>query len=243
MRPGVNDRVQLWYADPLWYSSPDRASACLALLDDAELERLRQFRFERDRMTYLVAHALLRRALSVHVSVDPRRWRFRAAARGKPFVNEPTGHRDLSFSISHAPGCVAVAVTARCPVGVDVEHVGQADALEEILDRYLSPSEIVALLGASAESRRDRLLAHWTLKEAYVKGLGTGLGVHLPALTFHLDESPRIRLTCGPGVTCSPEGWWFLRASPTTEHALALAVQRGAGAEVEVHIREARDLP
>ncbi len=236
----MNGRVEVWHADPRCFASSERASACLALLDEAERGRLGRFRVEADRVAWLVAHALLRAALSRHAPVDPRRWTFRASARGKPFVEGPVAHRNLSFSLSHAAGRVAVAVTGGGPVGVDVEHVGRSGALEEIQGRYLSPFEVAALRSAGPGEREHRLLAYWTLKEAYVKARGTGLDDHLQGLSFHLDE-PCIRLSCSGELDDDPGSWAFVRASAGPEHALALAFRgRSAGA---VEVQEALALP
>lgn len=239
----VRDRVQVWHADPGWFGSPDRTAACLDLLDDVERERLSRFRFEPDRAAYLVAHALLRAALSLHAPVEPRRWRFRSSGRGKPYVHEPLVDLHLAFSLSHAPGRVAVAVTATGPVGVDVERADRAGALEEIRNRYLSPFEAETLRSASPGVRRERLLAYWTLKEAYAKARGTGLDEHLLDVSFHLDEGPAIRASWDGGDIQDREGWSFLRASPSPDHAMALAIQRRAGVELEVCVHEARELP
>lgn len=237
----MSDRVQVWHADPGWFGSPDRAAGCLELLDDAERERFSRFRFGHDRAAYLVAHALLRSALSLHAPVEPRRWKFRSSERGKPSVHEPLVDRHLSFSLSHARGRVAVAVTATGPVGVDVEHVDRSGALEEIQDRYLSPLEAGALRSAGPGERAHRLLAYWTLKEAYGKARGIGLDTRLQGLSFHLDEGPCIRLTCSQDIDEDPGGWAFVRMSVGSKHALALAFQERSGSAVSLH--EARELP
>jgi 4'-phosphopantetheinyl transferase len=237
----VIGRVEVWHADPRSFATFERADACLALLDEAERVRLGRFRLEADRTAWLVAHALLRAALSRHAPVDPRRWRFRTTAEGKPFVEDPAAHRDLSFSLAHTAGRVAIAVIAEGPVGVDVEHIGRSGALEEIQDRYLSPLEADALRTAGPGGREERLLAYWTLKEAYVKARGTGLDAHLQGLSFHLDEGPSIWLTCNEDLDEDPGGWTFIRASAGPEHVLALAIQERNAGGVELH--EALELP
>ena len=239
----MRDQVHVWHSDPGWFVSPARKAACLDLLDDAERQRLRRFRFEPDRATYLVAHALLRAALSLQASIGPRLWRFGSSARGKPFVSEPTVDPNLSFSVSHARGRVAVAVTTAGPVGIDVERTDRAEELEGIRDHYLSAFELETLRFASPVSRQERLVAYWTLKEAYGKARGTGLDEHLPGVSFDLDEGHAIRVSSVERDTGNLEDWWFLRASPSPDHAMALVVRRRAGIDLDVCIHEARDLP
>lgn len=239
----MTGRLEVWHADPRSFASPERAGACLALLDDAERARLDRFRHEADRSAWLVAHALLRAALSRHAPVDPRRWTFRTSERGKPFVEGPATHRGLYFSLSHAAGRVAVAVTTGGPVGVDVEHVDRSGVLDEIRDRYLSPLEASALRSAGPGERDQRLLAYWTLKEAYVKARGTGLDASLQGLSFHLDEGPGIRLSCSGEPDEDPENWTFVRTSAGPEHALALAFQKRSTGAVRIHEALALPLP
>ena len=136
-----------------------------------------------------------------------------------------------------------MAVTAAGPVGIDVERKDRAEALEEVRDRYLSAFELETLRLASPGSRQERLLAYWTLKEAYGKARGTGLDEHLPGVSFHLEEGHAIRVSSVEGDTGYTEDWWFLRASPSTDHAMALAVRRRAGVDLDVRFHEARELP
>jgi phosphopantetheinyl transferase len=96
---------------------------------------------------------------------------------GKPDFDGP-----LHFSLSHGK-TLAVAALADGPVGVDVELLRPCHP--RLADRVLSAAERRQL--DEAPDRDLTLLQFWTLKEAYVKLLGTGLR-RLPSdLSFHLD--------------------------------------------------------
>ena len=233
----------VWHADPDLASVPGARRACLDLLDASERDRLRRFRFEADGTAYLAAHALLRSVLSHLAPVDPRLWRFRTGEHGKPFVDEPTSHRHLAFSLSHTAGRVAVAVATRAAVGIDVEHAGRASSLLKHLDRFLSPTEARTIRALPPEARRDRFLAHWTLKESYLKACGLGLSVPLQDLSFHIDEGPGVRVSFEPTVRDDPASWQFLCVAATSEHPMAVAVRRAGGMEVPVRVHEAREIP
>lgn len=234
--------MHLWHADPGAFETPEARQACIGLLDDEETTRLGRLRLDVDRTAYLVAHALLRSALSVHTAVDPRDWRFVTGTHGKPSVHSPVAHRDVSFNLSHTRRRVAVAVTVGRDVGVDVEDVSRAGALDELADRILSPVEIRALGALSRERRQERLLAFWTLKEAYVKARGTGLSLSLPSVVFHLDDEP-VRATFDPTDLDDPAEWAFFRFTLGPGHPAALAIRHRGGGAPPVLVREARTLP
>jgi 4'-phosphopantetheinyl transferase len=235
--------IHVWHADPELAAAPDAWRACLDLLDPPERERMGRFRFEADATAYLAAHALLRSALSLLAPVAPRRWRFRAGAHGKPFVDEPVAHRGLSFSLSHTPGRVAVAVASRGPVGIDVEHASVARSLLEHPERFLSPSEVGALRALPLADRPERFLACWTLKESFLKASGLGLSVPVQALSFHLDPGARIRVSFERAIGDDPDAWQFLRFAATSDHPAAVAARRAPGTELSVRVLEAARLP
>lgn len=88
-------------------------------------------------------------------------------AAGKPWF---PGRPELHFNLSHSGG-LALCGAGRCPLGVDVERVRPRRAG---LERHvLSLAELAWYeeLGGGWES----LYTLWTLKEAKVKCLGTGL--------------------------------------------------------------------
>ena len=89
------------------------------------------------------------------------------AKGGKPFIEDCPVH----FSISHADGVIAVAVSNDHPVGVDTQEVR---ALREgFMTRYFSEGEQAQI--RTATDRDEALIRLWTAKEAVGKYQGTGL--------------------------------------------------------------------
>jgi phosphopantetheine--protein transferase-like protein len=115
---------------------------------------------------------------------------------GKPDFEGP-----YHFSLSHGK-TLAVAALADRPVGVDVEFLRPCHP--RLADRVLCATERKAL--DEAHDRDETLLRFWTLKEAYVKLLGTGLQRVPNDLCFRLEKSRAVleghpEITAGSMVT------------------------------------------
>ncbi len=106
-------------------------------------------------------------------------------AFGKPLVE---GHPGVGVSASHCPGAAVVAV-ADHRVGVDVEPVRPWD--RHAASRMLHPDELADVRGADDPDRE--FFRYWTLKESYVKALGTGLAY--PVRRLRAQPGPAGRAT------------------------------------------------
>lgn len=131
-----------------------------------------------DARRFLIGRALLVRTVAELLGVaEPR---VRVAARcpdcglehGRTTVD--VGGRPVYASLSHTTGASAVAVSAEVPVGVDVERL-DAERFAGIETVALSPAELSRWRRAPAPDRLRDLAEHWTMKEAVLKALGTGL--------------------------------------------------------------------
>ena len=91
------------------------------------------------------------------------------AASGAPMIR---GRDSLHCSLSHSKG-YAVGVVATYRVGVDLEQVRVHD--ERIMDVIASKSEWGIL--PSEFSRHERITLLWTIKEAILKAVESGLSI------------------------------------------------------------------
>jgi 4'-phosphopantetheinyl transferase len=187
----------------------------LAVLDDGEMARAGSFVRASDRLAFVAAHALKRLALAQALpGRSATALRFGTDTFGKPFLAEPAA---LQFNLSHTAGLVALAVSARSPMGIDVEMGGSSVLCRDAMQSVLNASEQAAL--ARAADWDDAFLALWTAKEAVVKAEGKGLSLPLSRIEVHQDRA------------LGPSGYWTLwRSRPTPRHVLALAWDGNDGA-------------
>ncbi len=164
----------------------------------------------------LEAHALLREAVRLTWGWEelPRLGR---EERGKPWFPERPGY---CFNLSHS-GPYALCALGHAPVGADVEQVRPRRPF--LPQRALSPEELrwFQVLGG----RWEDFYTLWTMKEAKVKCLGSGLDrspgeISVPLLAPG-DTGTLEGLTftsyAGPGwraALCSPGGTALLEAFP-----------------------------
>ncbi|MET7288435.1 4'-phosphopantetheinyl transferase superfamily protein [Streptomyces sp. NPDC005573] len=154
------------------------------LLDAEEQARARAFRHTRDRDAYVVAHAALRSVLGVLLGVPADALplvREPCAGCGGPHGRPALRTAGVHFSLSHSGDLVMVAL-APAPVGVDVEGLATERAVLGA-QSALHVAEARELALVPAHERSAAFTRTWVRKEAYLKGLGTGL-VRDPALDY-----------------------------------------------------------
>ncbi|MEV5850321.1 4'-phosphopantetheinyl transferase superfamily protein [Streptomyces sp. NPDC051985] len=190
----------------------------VAELDGRERSRAAGFLRPRDGLLYTAAHIALRRLLAAVLGVSPQDVAYVrelcpgcGAPHGRPAVRpgpEPAPH----FSLSHSGGCALVAV-APAPVGVDIQR-RPTERATEVCVGLLHPGERAELEALPRDRRAAALGQLWARKEAYLKGIGTGL--ERPAHADYLG-------TPGHGPWRRPPHWTVLDLSRAPAHA-AVAV-------------------
>jgi 4'-phosphopantetheinyl transferase len=179
--PGVGEARVLVFESSTWIAHTDAAERVLGV---GERQRAARFRFEPDRTTYILAHALWRMALGVCLGV---------AAAEVPLVSTPSGQprlagESLATSLSHSGGWVAIAVCGAMTVGIDIELSPSRVILDDLLALICTPTEAAEMGRLSALERELALLALWTRKEALLKAFGVGLAEAPARLQAALSE-------------------------------------------------------
>ncbi|MBU6214718.1 4'-phosphopantetheinyl transferase superfamily protein [Patescibacteria group bacterium] len=116
-----------------------------------------------------------RRALQ-HAAASPL-VEIKRETTGKPYGVRRDCARPIALSISHAyPYALAFASTKSRLLGVDVERIRSfSPRIENV---FLTPSELNWIKAHSLESRDIWRTLLWSMKEAVIKAIGTGLRTH-----------------------------------------------------------------
>jgi 4'-phosphopantetheinyl transferase len=206
----------------VWLAGLDDAGLGLQYFADslslAERDRAARFKFVLDRRRYLVAHAALRSILAAYLTANPRELQFGSGPHGKPKLASETAH-EIEFNLSHSHELALLAVTRGREIGIDVEHVRQDFAFDEVAKRFFTAREVAALGALPRALQREAFYRCWTSKEALLKGKGTGLSGSLDEVQIRLAVT-------GVRVTAAVDDWSLIELSPIGGYAAALAVQK-----------------
>jgi 4'-phosphopantetheinyl transferase len=226
------DEVHVWrlHAE----SVPD-LTPLHALLSTEEVSRMARYRQERDRLTHLLSRAVMRTVLASYLGCNAADIRFSANAHGKPILLVD-GPLPLHFNLTHSRGAIALAVSRGREVGIDIEERHRPVEYLQLAQRFFSADEARHLQTLAPEQRREAFFAIWTLKEAFVKGIGRGLTFPLDAFCFDLDVDRLVRFR--PLADFVSADWHFTQFDLGEHHRGALAVQCPAGNVVTIEMRD-----
>lgn len=204
----AGDSVHLWLCRSNEQIPRALVARYWALLNDAERNRHRCFRFEHLRLNYLLTRALLRTSLSKHVpTVAPEQWRFGERKFGKPYIKHPEGC-ELQFNLSHAGNWIVLAVRLHKALGIDIEPVPSDHDVVETVSRYFTRPEIDWLLQHDRAGRADAFIRLWVMKEAYVKATGTGLSASLDSFAIDFTAPDGVQVHEGSTLSNPPGQYW-----------------------------------
>lgn len=153
------------------FSDATLAKEELLFLSEEERKRAEAFVKEKDRSAYLLSHLYLRKIFSSYFpSVSPSQWTYAYNAYGKPSL---VGKEGFHFNLSHTDTCAYVICSDEGVCGIDVEEKRDLEITENLATLVFSKNELALYEGSQ---NKEVLFYHlWTLKEAYLKAVGTGL--------------------------------------------------------------------
>ena len=161
------DEVHVWWIDLERVETGNQA--VLSVEERARAERIRH---PRDRQWWTAARMALRQILAAYTAGQPADVRLTQGDGGKPALVEDSSIR---FSLTHAGGRAAVAVSRAREVGIDLEPIDPSLDVSRLLTVACSPTEAARIDAHPAAARLEKFLTCWTCKEAYLKGTGAGL--------------------------------------------------------------------
>jgi 4'-phosphopantetheinyl transferase len=195
------------------------ARRLMAELSDEEASQAQAFYFDRDRATYIAAHAMLRRVLrEILGGAEPR---FGRSPLGRPeLMPLPDGEPAPSFNLTHSGDFAACAILYGGPIGIDAEDIRRPIDIIEMAARWFAPPERELLEQLPETRRAEMFFRIWTLKEAIVKATGHGLRIE-PQLFAVDPERRRATIAKEFGI---PTRWRLAELTPLPHIRLALAV-------------------
>lgn len=200
-------QIDLWYAPAAVDQPRALEDCCLGWLSDDEVERADRFRRPTSRHQFVVGRGMCRRLLGERLAIDPCQIRFELAAHGKPQLADPSSS-PVRFNVAHTEGMVLCGLVDSFAIGVDVERLCRRTDLA-LAERYFAPSEAEWVFQQAEAEQLSAFLRVWTLKESFIKAIGTGLSTPLDSFAFEQIESERPAVTFRDPSLGRAEDWHF----------------------------------
>jgi 4'-phosphopantetheinyl transferase len=213
--PLQSDDIHIWWID-LKRSEIDAP----VILSTDERARAGRFRHPPDRAGWTAARLALRQILAGYTGEHPSALRLTYGDHGKPAL---MGGSPLRFNLAHARERAVLAVTWEREVGIDLELFNSRLDVSPLLAVACSQTEAARITALPPDARPEAFLSCWTLKEAYLKGIGTGL--FRDPRTVEIEVLPDGRATVRDSVARVPGTQWSARlldAGPGTLAAVAI---------------------
>ncbi|MCR5774743.1 MAG: 4'-phosphopantetheinyl transferase superfamily protein [Lachnospiraceae bacterium] len=161
------DKVDICAADYEILGLEQTWEELLLYLDPSDKEKTLRFKFEADRIRSVAGACLIK--ANIKRAFPDEEIKTERTELGKPYIS---GKKGYQFNLSHS-GRMIVFASDSSPVGVDVEAVREKDW--RIFHRFLTEKEM-AMIESSGDPE-GCFFEVWTIREAFAKEEGEGLGL------------------------------------------------------------------
>jgi len=175
----INIKVNIYLSKIDLSLDQEEITRLLQFISNENRNKCKKFSFKVDVLRTLYGELIIRYILCKKLLIKNECIELRKGNNGKPYVKDFPVH----FNVSHAGDYVVVAIADQ-EIGIDIEQMEKIDM--RIAKRILSSYEYDDLVSEDTEDQLQHFYSLWTLKESYVKLLGTGLSMPLDSFGFRL---------------------------------------------------------
>ncbi len=210
----------------VWYGSFSRNESNLPafeqVLSEDEIEKASNFKFKKDRDSFIISRGILRELLGGYLAMSPIELKFEYTSYGKPYLPNQL----LYFNVSHSGDMAAFAFTLNCEIGVDIERIKKDFDVLELARNFFSNNEIVSLERQPKEKLSRAFFRCWTRKESFIKAKGSGLSFPLNQFTVSFDKDHHATLLETNWDSSEKLNWSLFSFVPNEEYILAVALNK-----------------
>ena len=158
----------------VWIVDLERETHMLSeTLSADEWGRADRFVYEKHRAHFVAARGYLRAILAKYMQCKPGELAFFYGEHGKPDLASPWDKSQLQFNLSHSAGLALIAISSRCKIGVDIEHLSRKIGhMQDIAKRFFAPGEYERLRALPREEQRRAFFCCWTRKRGISESCG-----------------------------------------------------------------------
>lgn len=227
----AGDLISVWSL-PLGLEDPALAR-CRQVLAREEQARALRFLSERQQKAYIACWGQLRWLLACrYLGQSPDLLQFDRGPWGKPRLAGSKENQGWVFNLSHSGGRMLVAVGRDRPLGIDIEALRLMSSMERLAERCFASQELEEWKALAEPLKLSAFFRFWTLKEAFVKADGRGLGLGVKHCVFSLTQG-RPRILQVPESCGGAEQWWVREIEIVNDYVASLCSQGDFRLEIE----------
>ncbi len=188
----VSKVLEIYAIDINLFSAEQLFKDYSTYLSEKKIKELKAYKHSDAMLSSLLGELVAKYAIAKNFNIPIKEIVFNKVKNGKPIVS---GHKNIYFNISHSKNIVICAVS-NSVIGIDIESLDRDVKFKSLTKRFFSEQEI-KLVNNSTD-----FLNIWTLKEAYLKAIGTGISGGLQNFTVpYLKEDKTMLINKNP--------WYF----------------------------------
>lgn len=161
---------------------PLSAELLMPWLPTSSREKLRKISVTSARLQSAAGEILARYAVCKHTGLNNSEINIQVGPKGKPFI---AGAAAIQFNLSHSGKYVACIVYPG-KAGIDIERVRSVNY--RVAERYFTNQEYESMQLLDEPEKLRHFFVLWTLKESFLKAIGTGLTRSLGSFTVVRDN-------------------------------------------------------
>src|SRR5690606_37901521 len=108
-------------------------------LSEEELERVKRYHQQKDKIRFSLGRGMLRTILSLYLRCSTKAIQFKKGYNGKPFVNYL--QKKIEFNVSYSNNWILIAVSSES-VGVDIEYINKNFDYSLVMENCFMEEEI-----------------------------------------------------------------------------------------------------
>ena len=221
----------------LWKTKLDISSVELEQLAESlsvdEIARANRFKFLEHKNSFIAARGFLRQILSKYLQKSAKDIVFNYSDRGKPLLV----NTDIQFNISHSQNIALYCVTRHNSIGIDLEYLKKNIEHDKIASRFFNESEYQAIIELSLNERQRAFFQLWTIKEAYLKATGEGLGGGLETIKVDLDGDLQTKVKAIGSDREEVNNWHFWSFFPQENFVATVAINKESSKRSHIDIQ------
>lgn len=150
---------------------------------------------EQNRIMHKEGIALLEEKLQKVFNLELINENYCYTQNGKPYLRDS----NINFNISHCNDVVVVVISNK-NIGVDIEDIKSFNKF--VAKKILTDNEKIGLL--TSNNKNEYFFKLWTLKESFLKAIGTGLSYGMKNIEFKIKDK---------NIICNKNGFLFKQES------------------------------